>query len=91
MVRAMKKMMQETIDPESLTKEQFSSYLDTAGIPEPDLIIRTGGEKRTSGFLLWQSEYAEYAFTDKYFPDFSPEDLKACVEDFLHRQRRFGK
>jgi len=69
----------------------FEGNLDTVNIPDPDLIIRTGGEKRTSGFMLWQSEYAEYAFVDKFFPDFTPEDLRTCVLDFQNRQRRFGK
>lgn len=91
MMRAVKKIVAEGISEEEITREVISSHLDTNGIPDPDLIIRTGGEKRTSGFLLWQSEYAEYAFSDKYFPDFSAEDLKQCVEDYLQRQRRFGK
>ncbi|MDP4011836.1 MAG: polyprenyl diphosphate synthase [Candidatus Roizmanbacteria bacterium] len=69
----------------------FEGNLDTVNIPDPDLIIRTGGEKRTSGFMLWQSEYAEYAFVDKFFPDFTPEDLRTCILDVQNRQRRFGK
>jgi|SRR3989339_371575 len=72
-------------------KDEFESFLDTADIPDPDLIIRTGGEKRTSGFMLWQAEYAEYAFLDMMFPDFSPKDLRTCVAGFYNRQRRFGK
>ncbi|RJR15734.1 di-trans,poly-cis-decaprenylcistransferase [Candidatus Microgenomates bacterium] len=74
-----------------ITKETFSKYLDTAGIPDPELIIRTGGEKRLSGFLLWQSEYAELYFTDTLMPDFSPEELDRAIEDFSQRKRRFGK
>lgn len=75
----------------SISKEKFEEFLDTKGIPDPDLIIRVGGEKRTSGFLLWQSEYAEYIFMDKYFPDFTPSDLKSCILEYEKRQRRFGK
>lgn len=91
LVRAVRKMIQDTVDPATITKEYISKHVDTTDMPDPDLIIRTGGEKRTSGFMLWQSEYTEYAFVDKLFPDFSPEDLKKCVDDFLNRQRRFGK
>jgi len=90
-VRAMRKVHKQKQDEKSLTVTEFEKYLDTVNIPNPDLIIRTGGEKRTSGFMLWQSEYAEYAFLDKFFPDFTPEDLKKCVLDFYSRQRRFGK
>lgn len=74
-----------------LTIQQFSNFLDTAGQPDPDLLIRTGGEKRLSGFLLWQLEYAELYFTDVYWPDFTPKELKYAIEDFQNRQRRFGK
>lgn len=90
-LRAVHKMMHEGFEAKSLSKSNFSQFLDTTHLPDPDLIIRTGGEKRTSGFMLWQAEYAEYAFVDTLFPDFSPGDLKTCVDDFLHRQRRFGK
>lgn len=80
-------------DPQKapLTKESFATYLDTHAIPDPDLIIRTGGEQRTSGFMLWQSEYTEYAFVDSYFPDFSPDILEKCIEEYGERQRRYGK
>jgi undecaprenyl diphosphate synthase len=74
-----------------LTEEEYEKYLDTAGQPDPDLIIRTGGEKRLSGFLLWQSEYAELYFTDIYWPDFTPEEFKKAVEDYSNRKRRFGR
>lgn len=76
---------------QNFTKENFSSYLDTAGIPDPDLIIRTGGEKRMSGFMLWQSEYSEYYFSDLFFPDFTAEELEKSVINYSQRQRRFGK
>ena len=71
--------------------EDFVRLLDTDNIPDPDLVIRTGGEMRTSGFLLWQSEYTEYIFLDKLFPDFSPEDMVACLDQYTQRKRRFGK
>ncbi len=75
----------------NLTKENLSNYLDTAGIPDPDLIIRTGGEKRLSGFMLWQSEYSELYFSDLYFPDFNAKELEKAVKNYSERQRRFGK
>jgi len=75
----------------NLTKENFSNYLDTAGIPDPDLIIRTGGEKRLSGFMLWQSEYSELYFSDLYFPDFTAKELEKAINSYSERQRRFGK
>lgn len=75
---------------EKITKEELRKFLDTKDMPPPDLIIRTGGEKRTSGFLLWQSEYAEYIFIDKLFPDTTPQDLRECVEEFYNRKRRYG-
>ncbi|MBP7967466.1 di-trans,poly-cis-decaprenylcistransferase [Candidatus Woesebacteria bacterium] len=75
---------------QDVSKESFTDLLDTTGIPDADLIIRTGGEKRTSGFLLWQSEYAEYIFLDKLFPDITPQDLRDSIEEFYNRKRRYG-
>lgn len=89
MIRAIKKINSSEID--TVNKNNFGGYLDTADIPDPDLIIRTGGEKRLSGFMLWQSEYSEMDFADEFFPDFSPARLEKCVNDFSQRQRRFGK
>lgn len=89
-VRAVKKIKNSKLKIQNLNKENFKTLLDTVDIPDPDLIIRTGGEKRTSGFLLWQSEYAEYAFVDTYFPDFTAEEFEKSVKDFMQRQRRFG-
>lgn len=74
-----------------LTTDDFSQYLDTAGIPDPELIIRTGGEQRLSGFLLWQSEYSELYFPSFYMPEFTPEKLDDAIEEYVSRQRRFGK
>ncbi len=75
----------------NLTKENLGNYLDTAGIPDPDLIIRTGGEKRLSGFMLWQSEYSELYFSDLLFPDFTAKELEKAIINYSERQRRFGK
>ena len=68
-----------------------SGALDTSGMPDPDLIIRTGGEQRLSGFLLWQSEYSELYFPEFYMPEFTPEKLDEAIEEYVSRQRRFGK
>lgn len=73
-----------------LTEEAFSARLDTAGLPDPDLIIRTSGEKRISNFLLWQAAYAELYFTDVLWPDFKADDLLRAIFDYQGRQRRFG-
>lgn len=78
------------IDPEAITQELVSAHLDTAGVPDPDLIIRTSGEKRLSNFLLWQSAYAELVFTDVLWPDFTPERLKEAIAEYNLRDRRFG-
>ena len=89
-LRGMKKAAAEG-KMDELTVDNFGQYLDTKDIPDPDLIIRTGGEKRVSGFMLWQSEYAEYAFMDKLFPDFTAQDFHDCVETFNETNRRFGR
>lgn len=75
----------------NLDKKTFAKFLDTKNIPDPDLIIRTGGEQRLSGFMLWQSEYSEFYFSEKYFPDFNSKELEKAVKDYSFRQRRFGK
>lgn len=76
---------------EDLDTENFSSYLYTAGLPDPDLLIRTGGEMRISNFLLWQLSYAELYFPEKYWPDFGKEGLEKAIEIYQKRERRFGK
>lgn len=73
-----------------LTEEQLASYLDTKDIPDPDLVIRTSGEFRTSNFLLWQSAYSEYYITDVLWPDFNKEELLKAIESYGKRERRFG-
>jgi undecaprenyl diphosphate synthase len=77
-------------DVNHLTAEQFGSYLFSAGIPDPDLIIRPSGEVRISNFLLWQSAYAEFYFTDVLWPDFSKDDLLRALADYQNRARRYG-
>jgi undecaprenyl diphosphate synthase len=74
-----------------LTEEQFGGYLYSAGIPDPDLLIRPGGEQRISNFLLWQCAYAEFYFTDVLWPDFSPQELDKAIAEFQRRDRRYGK
>jgi undecaprenyl diphosphate synthase len=76
---------------DKLTEAQFAQYLDTAGLPDPELIIRPGGEQRMSGYLLWQSNYAEFYFTPTLMPDFGEAELVKAIEDFNNRQRRFGR
>ena len=77
-------------DPNHLTEEQFSRYLFSAGVPDPDLVIRPSGEVRISNFLLWQSAYAEFYFTDVLWPDFSKEELHKALAAYQSRSRRFG-
>ena len=76
--------------PEELTEELFSSYLYSAGVPDPELIIRPSGELRTSNFLPWQSAYSEYVFMDVLWPDFGPQDLDRAIDEYHRRNRRFG-
>ena len=76
--------------PEDLTEELFSSYLYSAGVPDPELIIRPSGELRTSNFLPWQSAYSEYVFMDVLWPDFGPQDLDKAIDEYHRRKRRFG-
>ncbi len=89
-LEAVRRMAAAGTPAETATEEIFSSYLDTAGLPDPDLIIRTSGEQRISNFLLWQSAYAELYFTETLWPDFSEQDLMAALIDYKGRQRRFG-
>lgn len=78
------------IVPGSITDEDFAGRLDTAGIPDPDLVIRTSGEVRISNFLLWQAAYAEFVFTDVLWPDFGKPEFLAALEEYSQRDRRFG-
>ncbi len=78
------------ITPASVTREVFTSYLATAGIPDPDLVIRTSGEQRLSNFLIWQTAYSEFVFTNALWPDFGKADLVAAIREYQARDRRFG-
>jgi undecaprenyl diphosphate synthase len=78
------------IDPEAVDAHAFAGRLFTADLPDPDVVIRTSGEKRLSNFLLWQSAYSELVFVDKYWPDFGKADLEDAVHEFKRRERRFG-
>lgn len=93
-VRAARKMLEDAaagkLTAEQLDERQFSDYLDTAGIPDPDLLIRTSGEQRLSNYLLWQLAYTEFYFTDVLWPDFNKDELIRAIEKFNKRDRRFG-
>jgi undecaprenyl diphosphate synthase len=89
--RFMADVQQGSADPPNLTEETFSEYLDTRGLPEPDLLIRTSGEKRISNFLLWQLAYTEIHFTETLWPDFSEAQLIEALRDYERRERRFGR
>ena len=89
-VRACQRLISEGVDPGQVDEDLFSEYLYTAGQPDPDLVIRTSGEKRLSNYLLYQAAYAEFYFTETLWPDFTPDDLDIAFEDFSRRQRRFG-
>lgn len=94
MTRAMRRMSEDVVagkrKPEEITESVFEEYLDTAGIPDPDLLIRTSGELRLSNFLLWQLAYSEFYFTDVPWPDFHKEELERAIEAYNKRDRRFG-
>ena len=94
MIRAVRKMGQDCADgklnPQDITEEMFESYLDTAGIPDPDLLIRTSGEQRLSNYLLWQMAYTEFYFVDVPWPDFNKQELEKAIEQYNRRDRRFG-
>jgi len=90
-LHAVKRMIQDRVPPERVDEKLFESYLYTAGIPDPDLIIRTAGEMRLSNFLIWQSAYTEYYTTPTFWPDFDKKELYQALVAFSHRQRRFGK
>ena len=89
-VHAMKNIAQKGIRPEDITEEIISKELYTANIPDPDLLIRTGGEMRISNYLLWQIAYSEFYVTQKFWPEFDKEALVEAITEFSNRQRRFG-
>jgi len=87
---AVKRIIQNGVTPEQLDEALFSQYLYTAGLPDPDLIIRTSGEFRVSNFMIWQGAYAEYYITPTYWPAFDKEELYQALLDYSQRERRFG-
>lgn len=95
LTRAAQKMAKDCaegkIKAEEIDESVFETYLDTHGIPEPDMMIRTSGEQRLSNYLLWQLAYSEFYFTDVPWPDFTKEELVKAIEEYNHRHRRFGK
>ena len=92
--RGMRKMAQDVADgkvsPDQITEDTIGSYLDTAGVPDPDLLIRTSGEQRLSNFLMWQLAYTEFYFTDVAWPDFHKAELVQAIEKYNQRDRRYG-
>jgi undecaprenyl diphosphate synthase len=90
-VDAVRHIVQDGISPDNLTEEVLSSYLYTANLPDPDLIVRTGGEWRLSNFLIWQAAYAEYYTTPTFWPDFDERELDKALVEYNRRERRFGR
>jgi undecaprenyl diphosphate synthase len=89
-VQAVRSIVSDGVKPEDITEETISQHLFTAGIPDPDLVIRTSGEQRISNFLIWQAAYAEWVFPQTYWPDFGREELLAAIQEFGRRERRYG-
>ncbi len=93
-VRGVRRLTQDAVDgkikPEEITEDTFGNYLDTAGIPDPDFMIRTSGEQRLSNYLLWQLAYTEFYFTDVAWPDFHKPELMKAIEKYNERDRRYG-
>jgi undecaprenyl diphosphate synthase len=90
LVDAARRLIESGADPDLLDERAFAGYLYEPEMPDPDLVIRTSGERRISNFLIWQSAYAEYVFTDTFWPDFGPEELRNAIEEYAGRRRRFG-
>ena len=90
-VCAIRAMLDNGVKPEDVTETLISQYLFTAGIPDPDLIVRTSGEMRISNFLIWQAAYSEWYVTNSYWPDFDKEELRKALVDYSQRDRRFGR
>ena len=90
-IQVVKKIVDQKIEPEKINEQLVNKLLWTAGLPDPDLIIRTSGEHQLSNFLTWQSAYSELLFIDRYWPDFSQVDLQQAIDVFNNRQRRYGK
>jgi undecaprenyl diphosphate synthase len=90
LVEAARQIVESGVDPEEVDEELVARHLYAPEMPDPDLVIRTSGELRISNFLLWQSAYAEFVFTETLWPDFGPDELRAAIEDYVSRRRRFG-
>lgn len=90
-VNAIQRMIKDGVSPEEVNFDLVSQYLFTAGVPDPDLIIRTSGELRGSNFLIWQGAYSEWYFPPVYWPDFDKEQLRLALEEYSHRERRYGR
>jgi undecaprenyl diphosphate synthase len=90
LLQAIRRVIDAGIPSDQITEELISQYLYTEDMPDPDLVIRTSGEFRTSNFLIWQAAYAEWHFTPVLWPDFGPDHLQRAIEDYQHRERRFG-
>ena len=90
-IYAIQHMIEDGVQSEDVTEDLISQYLFTAGVPDPDLIIRTSGELRGSNFLIWQGAYAEWYFTPTFWPNFDREELRKALEEFGQRERRFGR
>jgi undecaprenyl diphosphate synthase len=90
LVEAARRLLESGVEPDEVDEEAFRSLLYAPEMPDPDLVIRTSGELRVSNFLLWQSAYAEFVFSDTLWPDFGPNELRAAIGDYASRRRRFG-
>ena len=90
-VQAIQRMMKDGVPPEKVTDDLVNHYLYTAGVPDPDLIIRTSGELRVSNFLIWQAAYSEWYVTPTFWPDFDKNEYRRAIEAYAHRDRRYGK
>jgi len=90
LIEAARSMLEAGVDPQKLDEEVFTSFLSAPEMPDPDLLIRTSGESRISNFLLWQIAYTELAFVEKLWPEFGPADLRAALQAYTRRRRRFG-
>jgi undecaprenyl diphosphate synthase len=91
LVDAVRRCVEDGLTPDEITEEALDARLYTAGLPEPDLLIRTGGDQRVSNFLLWQAAYAELYFCDRYWPDFDQAAYDEALAEFARRSRRFGR
>jgi undecaprenyl diphosphate synthase len=90
LVEAARRLVESGVEPDEIDEGTLARFLYAPEMPDPDLVVRTSGERRISNFLLWQSAYAEYVFTDTLWPDFGPDEFRAAIEEYASRRRRFG-